>query len=133
MHCLAATDSMMPICQKLLVPFLLFSLKIPESLASQETAIGARHETRIVTGLGVAWVFLDLSEFGEPYREYPIYKLNSFIEGVPAFKGIYTTSIKNNMVNHIIEMVKENDIEPVILNASCRPKSMDIFCNKSNT
>lgn len=97
----------------LLVPFLLFSLKIPENLASQETAVGARHETRRVTALGVAWVLtLIYLSLGNPYREHPIYKLNSFIEGVPAFKGIYTTSIKNNMVNHIIEMAKENDIEP---------------------
>jgi len=103
----------LPFGVSLLVPFMLFSISIPREITNYNIEKEEKYDQLLIKGFGVAsFLMLVYLSAGHPYRENPVYKLNSFIPDVPAFKGIYTTNTKSDLVSSIMKMIRTNNIEP---------------------
>ncbi len=113
-YSLSSGDSFyqLPFGLSLLIPFMLFSM----SVSGQKADAVKQSENFSQAGVGyfgaAAFIVLVFFSLGHPYREGYIYKLDSIIYDVPAFKGIFTSHVKHELISTAVGMVNENNIEP---------------------
>jgi hypothetical protein len=134
-YALASGDGFyqLPFGVSLLIPFMLFSIAIPKKIVIHSIEAEEEHERIGAIGLGLtSFLILVYLSVGHPYREDPVYKLDSFISDVPAFKGIYTTSVKNDLVSSVMVMVRDNNIEPNSSMLVVGPSPWIYFVAKAN-
>ena len=123
----------LPFGVSLLIPFMLFSIGIPRNIINHNIEPEEKPEQIGIIGLGlISFLLLVYLSLGHPYRESPVYKLNSFISDVPMFKGIYTSSVKNELVSSVIDMVEDNNIEPNSSMLVVGPNPWIYFVAKAN-